>query len=60
MVARTPRLSYDATTRQAKGNEGVTVTGPDYRMRADRFQLSFPDETFTFEGSVETVLGAAE
>ncbi|MFP2927966.1 LPS export ABC transporter periplasmic protein LptC [Pyxidicoccus sp. 3LG] len=60
MVARTPRLTYDANTRQAKGNEGVTVTGPDYRMRADRFELSLPDETFTFDGSVETVLGATE
>nr|WP_211194625.1 LPS export ABC transporter periplasmic protein LptC [Pyxidicoccus fallax] len=60
MVARTPRLTYDANTQRAHGNEGVTVTGPDYRMRADRFELSFPDETFIFAGSVETVLGAAE
>jgi lipopolysaccharide export system protein LptC len=60
MVARTPRLTYDANTQRANGNEGVTVTGPDYRMRADRFELSFPDETFIFAGSVETVLGAAE
>ncbi|MCP3144205.1 LPS export ABC transporter periplasmic protein LptC [Pyxidicoccus xibeiensis] len=60
MVARTPRLTYDANTGQANGNEGVTVTGADYRMRADRFELSLPDETYTFDGSVETVLGAAE
>ena len=60
MVARTPRLTYDANTQRAHGNEGVTVKGPDYRLRADRFELSFPDETFIFAGSVETVLGAAE
>ena len=60
MEARTPRLTYDASTQRANGNEGVTVTGPDYRLRADRFELSFPDETFIFAGSVETVLGAAE
>ena len=60
MVARTPRLTYDANTGQAGGNEGVTVQGPDYRLRADRFTLSFPDETFTFEGSVQTVLGAGQ
>lgn len=60
MVARTPRLTYDANTGQARGNEGVELQGPDYRLRADRFQLSFPDETFTFEGSVQTVLGAGQ
>ncbi|MCY1036327.1 hypothetical protein OV207_33130 [Corallococcus sp. BB11-1] len=59
MVARTPRLTYDATTQRAHGEEGVTVQGPDYQMRADRFVLSAPDETFTFEGAVETVLGGA-
>ncbi|RKH16480.1 hypothetical protein D7Y13_09515 [Corallococcus praedator] len=59
MVARTPRLTYDATTQRAHGEEGVTMQGPDYRMRADRFELSAPDETFTFEGTVETVLGGA-
>lgn len=60
MVIETPRLTYDATTGQARGNESVTVKGPDYRLRADRFELSTRDETFIFDGSVETVLGAAE
>ncbi|GHG67650.1 LPS export ABC transporter periplasmic protein LptC [Comamonas sp. JC664] len=60
MEARTPRLTYDATTERAHGNEGVTVKGPDYRLRADRFELFFPDETFNFAGSVETVVGAPE
>ena len=60
MEARTPRLTYDATTERAHGNEGVTVKGPDYRLRADRFELFFPDETFNFAGSVESVLGAPE
>lgn len=60
MVVETPRLTYDATSGQARGNESVTVKGPDYRLRADRFELSTQDETFIFDGSVETVLGAAE
>ncbi|QSQ20190.1 LPS export ABC transporter periplasmic protein LptC [Pyxidicoccus parkwayensis] len=60
MVIETPRLTYDANTAQARGNEGVTVKGPDYRLRADRFEVSTQDETFIFEGSVETELGAAE
>lgn len=60
MVVNTPRLTYDAVQKGAHGNEGVQVRGPAYRLRADRFSLSFPDETFNFEGSVETVLGAAE
>ncbi|AGC42450.1 hypothetical protein MYSTI_01101 [Myxococcus stipitatus DSM 14675] len=60
MVVETPRLTYDALEKGAHGNEGVVVRGPDYRLRADRFELSFPDETFTFAGSVETVLGASE
>ncbi len=60
MVAETPRLTYDANTGQARGHEGVKVRGPEYRLRADRFELSTQDETFIFGGSVETVLGAAE
>lgn len=60
MVVNTPRLTYDAQEKGARGNEGVQVRGPGYTLRADRFGLSFPEETFTFEGSVETVLGAAE
>ncbi|RJS17358.1 hypothetical protein DRW03_27835 [Corallococcus sp. H22C18031201] len=58
MVANTPRLTYDATARNAHGNEGLTVKGPDYRLSAERFALSLPDESYTFEGSVRTVLGA--
>jgi len=60
LVVHTPRLTYDANAKSARGNEGVSIQGPGYNLRSDRFELSFPDETFTFEGSVETVLGAVE
>jgi lipopolysaccharide export system protein LptC len=59
MVAHTPRATYDGERQSARGTEGVRVRGPDYRLRADTFSLSFPDEQFLFEGSVQTVLGAA-
>jgi lipopolysaccharide export system protein LptC len=59
LVANTPRLTYDAQTRRAHGDEGVTMKGPDYQMRADRFLLSTADQTFTFEGTVDAVLGGA-
>jgi lipopolysaccharide export system protein LptC len=59
MVARTPQATYDGEQQSARGTEGVQVKGPDYRLRADTFSLSFPDEQFIFEGSVQTVLGAA-
>lgn len=59
MVARTPRAIYDGAQQSARGNEGVQVQGPDYRVKAEEFTLSFPDEQFTFTGSVETELGAA-
>jgi lipopolysaccharide export system protein LptC len=60
MVARTPRGTFDAAAKTARGREGVAVQGPDYALRADRFELSFPDGTFTFEGSAETVVGGAK
>ncbi|RKH50762.1 hypothetical protein D7X55_22850 [Corallococcus sp. AB049A] len=59
LVANTPRLTYDSTARLAHGEEGVTMKGPDYQMRADRFTLSAADQTFTFEGTVQAVLGGA-
>ena len=59
MVARTPRATYDGVQQSARGNEGVQVKGPDYGLTAKAFSLSLPDDQFTFEGSVETVLGAA-
>lgn len=59
LVANTPRLTYNADSRQAHGEEGVTMKGPDYQMRADRFTLSAADQTFTFEGTVQAVLGGA-
>jgi lipopolysaccharide export system protein LptC len=59
MVAHTARATYDGVQQLARGIEGVQVMGPDYRLRADTFSLSFPDEQFIFEGSVQTVLGAA-
>nr|WP_255651762.1 hypothetical protein [Corallococcus sp. AS-1-12] len=59
LVANTPRLTYDSDARRAHGDEGVTMRGPDYQMRADRFTLSAADQTFTFEGTVHAVLGGA-
>ncbi|MBN1203352.1 MAG: hypothetical protein JXB05_00320 [Myxococcaceae bacterium] len=60
MVARTPRATYDTAAQIARGREGVAVRGPDYALRADSFDLSFVDETFTFEGSTQTVVGGAQ
>jgi lipopolysaccharide export system protein LptC len=60
MVARTPRATYDAPARRARGKDGVAVQGPDYGLRADSFDLSFVDGTFTFEGSTQTVVGGAQ
>jgi lipopolysaccharide export system protein LptC len=60
MVGRAPRATYDAPAQAARGREGVAVQGPDYALRADSFDLSFPDGTFTFEGSVQTVVGGAK
>jgi lipopolysaccharide export system protein LptC len=59
MVALTPRVTYDGARQSVRGTEGVQVKGPDYRLRADVFSLSFPDGQFSFEGSVHTVLGTA-
>jgi lipopolysaccharide export system protein LptC len=59
MVARTPRATYDGTQQLARGTEGVVVTGPNGRMRADTFTLSFPTGQFDFEGSVHTTLQGA-
>ncbi|MFL5348786.1 MAG: hypothetical protein ACJ8AT_28655 [Hyalangium sp.] len=60
MVARTPQATYDAPARRARGKDGVAVQGPDYALRADSFDLSFADGTFTFEGSTRTVVGGAQ
>jgi lipopolysaccharide export system protein LptC len=56
MVARTPRATYDGTQQLARGTEGVVVTAPHGRMRADTFTLSFPTGQFDFEGSVHTTI----
>jgi lipopolysaccharide export system protein LptC len=60
-VAHTPRATYDGARQTAWGDEGVQVQGPDYGLTAQRFSLSSPNGqfTYTFEGSVETALGAA-
>jgi lipopolysaccharide export system protein LptC len=60
MVARTPRATYDAPAKQARGREGVAVQGPSYGLRADSFDLSFTDGTYTFEGDTRTVVGGAQ
>ncbi|HEX5747482.1 MAG TPA: LPS export ABC transporter periplasmic protein LptC [Archangium sp.] len=52
LVAHTPRATYDGSQQVARGTEGVEVTGPNGRMRADAFSLSFPTGQFDFEGSV--------
>ncbi|MDC0713379.1 hypothetical protein POL68_33255 [Stigmatella sp. ncwal1] len=59
LVARTPRATYDAPAQTVRGREGVAMQGPDYALRADQFNLSLPEGTFSFEGSVETVVGGA-
>jgi lipopolysaccharide export system protein LptC len=59
-VARTPRATYDAPVQHARGREGVAVQGPDYALRADSFDVSLADGTFTFEGSTQTVVGGAK
>lgn len=58
--ARSPRATYDGNAHRIQGSEGVTIKGPEYAVRADSFQLSLAEGTFTFEGSVQTVLGAAQ
>lgn len=59
IVAHTPQATYDAKAQTARGTEGVQVQGAGYSLASDTFLLSFPDESFQFEGSVQTVLGAA-
>jgi lipopolysaccharide export system protein LptC len=59
LVAHTPRASYDGSQQVARGTEGVVVTGPNGRMRADSFSLSFPTGQFDFEGSVQTIVQGA-
>jgi lipopolysaccharide export system protein LptC len=60
MVARTPRGTFDANQRVVRGREGIVIQGQDYAQRADRFELSLPEGTFSFEGSTETVVGGAK
>jgi lipopolysaccharide export system protein LptC len=60
VVARAPRATYDAPAATVRGREGVAAHGQDYSLRADAFSLSLPEGTFTFEGSVETVVGGAQ
>lgn len=59
MVAHTPRATYDAAKQTAHGTDGVQVEGPDYRLQAETFSVSLPEGSFTFEGSVHTVLERA-
>jgi lipopolysaccharide export system protein LptC len=59
-VGQAPRGTYDAGEQRVRGLDGVTLRGPDYSVRADSFQLSLEDGTFSFEGSVKTVLGATQ
>ncbi|AKJ00526.1 LPS export ABC transporter periplasmic protein LptC [Archangium gephyra] len=59
LVAHTPRATYDGSQQVARGTEGVVVTGPNGRMRADSFSLSFPTGQFDFEGSVQTIVQGA-
>ncbi|SEN13045.1 lipopolysaccharide export system protein LptC [Stigmatella aurantiaca] len=60
VVARAPRATYDAPAQTVRGREGVAAQGQDYSLRADAFSMSLPEGTFTFEGSVETVVGGAQ
>jgi len=58
-VARTPRATYDAPAQHAQGREGVAIQAPGYALRADSFDLSLEEGTFTFEGNTQTVVGGA-
>jgi lipopolysaccharide export system protein LptC len=59
-VARTPRATYDAPAQHARGREGVAIQAPGYTLRADSFDLSLEEGTFTFEGNTQTVVGGAK
>jgi lipopolysaccharide export system protein LptC len=54
IVARTTRAQMDGATRNIRGQQPVTVQGPNYRHRADAFQLALEREVFTFSGAVES------
>ena len=54
IVARTTRAQMDGVTRNIRGQQPVTVQGPNYRHRADAFQLALDREVFTFSGAVES------
>jgi len=59
VVANAPRATYDAAVQSVQGSEGVRLEGQGYSLQADTFSLALSEQSFTFEGSVQTVLGAA-
>nr|WP_228530994.1 MULTISPECIES: hypothetical protein [Myxococcaceae] len=46
--------SPDGHQRNIRGQEPVTVQGPNYRHRADAFDLALGSEVFTFSGNVQS------
>jgi lipopolysaccharide export system protein LptC len=59
MTAETEQARFDGTEMIARGELPVTVRGPAYRIQANGFIFDFPAESFTFEGDVQSVVGAA-
>ena len=54
VVGRSQSAHVDGTTRNIRGHEPVTLQGPNYRHRADTFQLALDTEVFTFAGGVQS------
>ena len=54
VVGRSQSAHVDGATRNIRGKEPVTLQGPNYRHRADSFQLALDTEVFTFAGSVQS------
>ena len=54
VVGRSQSAHMDGVTRNIRGQEPVTLQGPNYRHRADTFQLALDTEVFTFAGAVQS------
>lgn len=57
MVGETERALFDGTGMKVHGPEPVEITGPGYRLNAGGFDFVFADESFTFTGETDTVIG---
>jgi len=57
--AQTPSATYAPDRRVVSGNRGVVAHKDDTHLTADGFHFNLVEETFDFEGNVETVTGVA-